>query len=206
MRAALDLIRNVDGRVDKVRVRAVRRADKVVVVTRQRFAVQTGVHRLHESRRVVRHDDFGVEQCGLRHPVRLHAHTERQPCIGRGDLERLCQRFRVAGGEQHRRNADALQYADSGANVRAVVQTALIIPHIQLCDDRAAAQIAQREHSGAQRRKGRRLTQIIERGILVQLRTERLLALLDVVHGDGPVAVLRIRFGRAIQRQTHRQR
>lgn len=38
MRTALDLIRNVDGRSDKMRVLAVRRTDKIIVIARQRFA------------------------------------------------------------------------------------------------------------------------------------------------------------------------
>ena len=48
--------------------------------------------------------------------------------------------------------------------------------------------------------------QIIERRIIVQQRTEDLLALLNIVHGDRAFAVLRIGFGRARKRQADRQR
>ena len=83
---------------------------------------------------------------------------------------------------------------------------AFIVLNMQLCNHRSAAQIAQGQHSGTQCRKRRRTVQIVERRVLVQQRTECVLALLDVVHGDRTFTVLDIGFGRTLERQTDRQR
>ena len=127
------------------------------------------------------------------------AHTRR-------DFERLRQRFGIVCADQHSRNANALQHTDSRPHIRAVRQMAFIVLHMQLRNYRSAAQIAQSQHSGTQRRKRRRAMQIIERRIIVQQRTEDLLALLNVVHGDRAFAVLRIGFRRTLERQADRQR
>ena len=190
-----------------MRVLAVRRTDKIIVIARQRFARHLiAAQRCDECFRNVGHNDLGVVQCGLGQPVRVHAHAERQPRIRRRDFERLRQRFGIVRADQHSRNANALQHTDSRPHIRAVRQMTFIILHMQLRNDRSAAQIAQSQHSGTQCRKRRRAMQIIERRIVVQQRTKGLLALLNIVHGDRAFAVLRIGFGRARERQTDRQR
>ena len=83
---------------------------------------------------------------------------------------------------------------------------AFIVLNMQLCNHRSAAQIPQCQHRGTQCRKRRRTMQIVECRVLVQLRTEGVLALLDVLHGDRTFAVLDIGFRRALERQTNRQR
>ena len=190
-----------------MRVLAVRRTDKIIVIARQRFARHLiAAQRCDECFRNVGHNDLGVVQCGLRQPVRVHAHAERQPRIRRRDFERLRQRFGIVCADQHSRNANALQHTDSRPHIRAVRQMAFIVLHMKLRNYRSAAQIAQSQHSGTQRRKRRRTMQIIERRIIVQQRTEDLLALLNVVHGDRAFAVLRIGFWRTRERQADRQR
>ena len=190
-----------------MRVLAIRRTDKIIVIARQRFARHLiAVQRCDECFRNVGHNDLGVVQCGLRQPVRVHAHAERQPRIRCRDFERLRQRFGIVCADQHSRNANALQHTDSCPHIRAVRQMAFIVLHIQLRNYRSAAQIAQSQHSGTQCRKRRRAMQIIERRIVVQLRTKGILALLNIVHGDRAFAVLRIGFGRARERQADRQR
>ena len=190
-----------------MRVLAVRRTDKIIVIARQRFARHLiAVQCCDECFRNVGHNDLGVVQCGLRQPVRMHAHAERQPRIRRRDFERLRQRFGIVCADQHSRNANALQHTDSRPHIRAVRQMAFIVLHMQLRNYRSAAQIAQSQHSGTQCRKRRRAMQIIERRIVVQQRTKGILALLNIMHGDRAFAVLSIGFGRALERQADRQR
>ena len=112
--------------------------------SRQRFARHLiAVQRCDECFRNVGHNDLGVVQCGLRQPVRVHAHAERQPRIRCCDFERLRQRFGIVCADQHSRNANALQYTDSRPHIRAVRQMAFIVLHMQLRNYCSAAQIAQ---------------------------------------------------------------
>ena len=180
------------------------------MVARHELAALVGLHRLQKARGVVvlrGQEQFGVVQLGLRpQPRGMYTHAERQPRVRRSHVERLGDGLRIARGQDDGRHADALQYADRRAHIRAVRHAALVVLDRDLRDHRPPGDVAQREHRRPERCKGLRAAQIIKRSVVMQQRTERPLAPADIIHRHRPLTLVLIRDGRTFEHQPDRER